>query len=107
MELVGPPIIIMQPEVIVPVEVVPELNVNEETDINNLNGPPAPGNVGKVDDKKESAAADVNQRTRIEEYERLLPMTRITLAKWVELIGEEITIQEVSAKLRGALSQGD
>ena len=64
LDLVGPPIIIMQPEVIVPVEVVPELNVNEETDINNLNGPQGPGNVGKVEDKKESAAV-VNQRTRI------------------------------------------
>jgi hypothetical protein len=62
--LVGPPIIILQPEVIVPVEVVPELNVNEETDINNLNGPPASGNVGKVEDKKESAAV-VAQKTRI------------------------------------------
>ena len=99
------PIVMMQ-EVIVPKEVVPVVDVNEETDINNLNGPPASGNVGKVVDKKESAAA-ANQKTRIEEYEILLPMTRLTLAKWVELIGEEITSQEVSAKLRTALSQGD
>ena len=45
--------------------------------------------------------------TRIEEYELLLPMTRIGLAKWVELAGEEISVIEFSTKLRSALSYGD
>ena len=103
--MVDQPIIILQPEPIVAVVVVPELDVNEETDINNLNGPPASANACKEEHKKESAG--VIQKTRIEEYEHLLPMTRITLAKWVELIGEEISNQEVSAKLRSTLSSGE
>jgi hypothetical protein len=102
--MVGQPIITLQPEPIDAVVIIPELNVNEETDINNLNGPPAPANTGKEEGKKESAEI---QRTRIEDYEVLLPMTRITLAKWVELIGEEISVQEVSAKLKSTLSYGD
>ena len=88
LSLVAPPIIIMQPDPIVPAVIVPELDVNEETDINNLNGPAASVNAGKQEDKKDSA---VIQRTRIEEYELLLPMTRISLTNWVELVGEEIT----------------
>jgi hypothetical protein len=103
--MVGQPIITLQPEPIVAEVIIPELDVNEETDINNLNGPPAPANAGKEEGKKESA--DVIQRTRIEDYEVLLPMTRITLAKWMELIGEEISVQEVSAKLKSTLSYGD
>ena len=76
--MVAQPIIILLPDPIVPAVVVPEIDINEETDINNLNGPPAPANAGKEEGKKESAG--VIQRTRIEEYELLLPITRIALA---------------------------
>ena len=47
--MVAQPIIILLTDPIVPAVVVPELDINEETDINNLNGPPAPANVGKVE----------------------------------------------------------
>ena len=87
--MVEQPNIILQPEPIVAEVIIPELDVNEETDINNLNGPPAPANANREENKKESAEI---QRTRIEDYEVLLPMTRITLAKWTELIGEEISV---------------
>lgn len=55
-----------------PQSIVPELNTNEPTDINNLNGPLHKESIQEIPE------GTLNIKPRIELYEELLPMTKVS-----------------------------
>ena len=46
-------------------------------------------------------------KSRIEKYEEQLPMTKVPLAKWIEIIGEEVELVTFCTKLGPLLGKDD